>query len=154
MNEAVISAPLRKPIADLKTLQFAGTLWFITAVAVAMFYGSAALDGDFTRWNDHSPRRHAAGEPFGNAAMGADLAFAVAILLCGPLQFIRSLRTRHPFVHRWTGRTYIVTACIASLAGTYLVLTRGTVGDFSMHLGVGFMFVTYGSWLPRIKGAA
>ena len=154
MNEAVISAPLRKPIADLKTLQFAGTLWFITAVAVAMFYGSAALDGDFTRWNQKLPHGYVPGETLGNLAVAAHLLFAVVILVCGPLQFVESLRTHFPRVHRWNGRAYLVTACIASLAGTYLVLTRGTVGDFSMHLGVGFMFVTYGSWLPRIKGAA
>lgn len=143
MGEAVLSMPLRRAGPGLKPLQFAGRLWFCTAVAgqwlfaaaIAVFYGSAALDGDFTRWNGNSPRRYVPGETFGNVVVGIHLAFAVILLVCGPLQFVRAIRTRFPVVHRWSGRVYLVTVSVAAVAGAYMILTRGTVGDSSVHLG-------------------
>lgn len=51
-------------------------------------------------------------------------------LVLGPLQFWRGLRTRHPRVHRWTGRSYLVAVGIAGLAGLVIapVNDAGLVG--------------------------
>ena len=60
-------------------------------------------------------------------------------LVLGPLQFWRGLRTRHPIVHRWIGRTYLVAVGAAAFAGLALapVNQAGLVGLFGFGaLGV------------------
>ncbi|GAA1778936.1 hypothetical protein GCM10009748_09520 [Agromyces lapidis] len=60
-------------------------------------------------------------------------------LVVGPLQFWRGLRTRHPRVHRWTGRGYFVAVGIAGVAGLVIapVNDAGLVGLFGFgSLGV------------------
>jgi uncharacterized membrane protein len=44
------------------------------------------------------------------------------LLLLAPLQFSRRLRTRHPAVHRWTGRFLLSLVAIAGASGIYLGL--------------------------------
>ena len=53
-------------------------------------------------------------------------------LVAGPLQFWRGLRTRHPRVHRWTGRGYLVAVLIAGVAGLVMAPfnSAGLVGFF------------------------
>ncbi|ANJ28724.1 hypothetical protein ATC03_04715 [Agromyces aureus] len=53
-------------------------------------------------------------------------------LVVGPLQFWRGLRTRHPRVHRWTGRGYLTAVGVAGLAGLVIapVNDAGLVGLF------------------------
>jgi len=141
-----MSARLGNPVTGIQALRFAGRLWFVVAVtgqwifaaAVAVFYGSAAYHGDFARWNQKLPHGYVPGETLGNLAVAAHLLFAVVILVCGPLQFIQSLRTNFPRVHRWNGRAYLVTVCSTALIGAFMILNRGTVGDSSMQAGFFF----------------
>ncbi|MBM7832532.1 putative membrane protein [Agromyces cerinus] len=53
-------------------------------------------------------------------------------LIVGPLQFWRGLRVRHPRVHRWTGRGYLVAVLIAGVAGLVMAPfnSAGLVGFF------------------------
>lgn len=53
-------------------------------------------------------------------------------LVAGPLQFWRGLRTRHPRVHRWTGRIYLGAVLIAGVAGLVMAPfnSAGLVGFF------------------------
>lgn len=44
------------------------------------------------------------------------------LLLLAPLQFSRRLRTRHPGVHRWTGRFLLALVAVAGVSGVYLGL--------------------------------
>lgn len=118
-------------------------LWFLVTIAgqlvfafaVASFYGRGVVSGDLEMWNRFTARGHIAGDAPGNAAVAMHLASAVLILLAGALQFVPQFRTRFPAVHRWSGRTYILSAFALSLAGVYMHWFRGPFGDLPQHIG-------------------
>ena len=139
-----------------RVLQGTAVLWFIIAVFgqwifatyVALFYGGAAIDNDFMKWNRALPNGYVEGEPMGNIAVGIHVFFAVAILLGGPLQFIPFVRNRFKTFHRWNGRMYITTMALVSLSGIYMVISKGTisglVGDISVSInGVLILIFAY-----------
>jgi uncharacterized membrane protein len=146
MNESVLSIPLPNAAAGIGALRATSRVWFLIAVAgqwlfaayVASFYGGVALTGDLSGWNAGLPRGYVEGQLFSNLVVGAHLALAFVVLVLGPLQFSQALRTRFPRLHHATGRAYIVTAMITSLAGVYMLATRGTVGDGSLHMATSF----------------
>ncbi|MFT4166916.1 MAG: DUF2306 domain-containing protein [Microlunatus sp.] len=53
-------------------------------------------------------------------------------LLSGPFQFARGLRTRLPMVHRWLGRTYVVSCLVGGVSGGAIALfsTSGLIAGF------------------------
>jgi tetratricopeptide (TPR) repeat protein len=57
------------------------------------------------------------------------------------IQLVPQIRERAPWFHRWNGRLYIVSAFAVSVAGLYMTWIRGSVGDFSQHLGSSLMAV-------------
>jgi uncharacterized membrane protein len=146
MNESALNLAMSNAAAGTSALRTATRAWFVLAVAgqwlfaayVAAFYGGVALTGDLSGWNAKLPHGFVPGEMLGNAAVAIHLALAFVVLVCGPLQFWRGLRNRFPTVHRWNGRVYIVTALVTSLAGIYMIATRGTVGDGSLHVSTSF----------------
>lgn len=127
-----------------KALRGAAVFWFITAVIgqwlfvayVTAFYGGAAAQGNFLKWNEVLVGGYRTGGTVGNVVLGAHLLLAVVITVGGPLQLIPWLRTRARPFHRWNGRLYIVTAIVISLAGLYMVWTRGTAGGLAMRVGI------------------
>lgn len=48
-------------------------------------------------------------------------------MLLGPLQFLPSLRAKHPTFHRWSGRVFLVSAAVIGATGITLAL-RPTIG--------------------------
>jgi len=124
-------------------LKAATRFWFsifvtgqlLFAFTVASFYGGAAVRGDLQAWNKSMPHGYVPGDRVGNLAVAIHLLSAVIVILAGTIQLIPQVRARAPFFHRWNGRLYIVTAFTISLAGFYMMWVRGTVGDFSQHLG-------------------
>lgn len=52
---------------------------------------------------------------------------AVLFMLLGPLQFLKSLRAKHPAFHRWSGRIFLASAAIIGVTGLTLAL-RPTIG--------------------------
>lgn len=145
-NEQVLLGSKSKPNLAKRALQKTAVLWFMVAVTgqwifasyVALFYGGAAMDNDFMKWNRVLPHGYVEGEAMGNIAVAIHLFFAVVILLGGPLQFIPQIRDRFKAFHRWNGRTYITTMVLVSLSGIYMVITKGTIsgliGDLSVSL--------------------
>lgn len=127
-----------------RALRVAAVLWYLTAVVgqwlfvayVAAFYGGAAAGGDFERWNEVLVGGYVRGGTLGNVVLAAHLALAVAITLGGPLQLVPQIRARALAFHRWNGRAYLLTALIISLAGLYMVWTRGTAGEAAMRVGI------------------
>ncbi|WNC68736.1 DUF2306 domain-containing protein [Thalassotalea nanhaiensis] len=117
-------------------LSHSAKLWFLVTVFgqwifafyVAMFYGSASLDGDFARWNKVMPHGYIAGDTVGNIAVGMHLLLALVVLIGGPLQLIPQIRKSAPKFHRINGRIYILTALILSIGGLFMVWTRGVAG--------------------------
>jgi len=124
-------------------LKAATRFWFsifvtgqlLFAFTVASFYGGAAVRGDLQAWNKSMPHGYVPGDRVGNLAVAIHLVSAVVVILAGTIQLIPQVRARAPFFHRWNGRLYIVTAFTISLAGLHMMWVRGTVGDFSQHLG-------------------
>ena len=140
---AVAERNLSEAKAD-KTLQGSAAFWFVIAVIgqwlfvayVASFYGGAALGGRFERWNEVLVGGYVRGGTVGNVVLAAHLLLAVIITVGGPLQLIPWLRARALPFHRWNGRLYILVAFTISLAGLYMVWTRGAAGGPSLRIGI------------------
>ena len=124
-NDQVLLDPKSNSFFAKKALQKTATFWFIVAVVgqwifatyVALFYGGAAIDNNFMKWNRVLPHGYVEGETMGNIATGIHVFFAVAILFGGPLQFIPFVRNRFKAFHRWNGRLYITTMALVSISG-------------------------------------
>ncbi len=131
-------------------LKAAARLWFLVAVVgqwifvyyILFFYGASAVRGDFEAWSQVLPHGIITGDTLGNVALAAHLFLAAVITVVGPLQLILGaiitgggprqltpkIRARTLPFHHWNGRLYILTAFTTSIAGLYMVWTRGVAG--------------------------
>jgi len=127
-----------------KSLRAAAAFWFVIAMLgqlafalyVAAFYGGAAVQGDYRRWNEILVGGWVARGAVGNVVLAAHLLLAFVITVGGPLQLIPQLRARVPAFHRWNGRLYVLTAVVISATGLYAVWTRGTAGGVNLGIGI------------------
>ena len=71
-----------------------------------------------------SPPPPVAANAFANPFLVTHVVAAMIMLLVGPVQFVRRIRTRWPAFHRITGRVYVAAVAIGSPAG--FVLAVGT----------------------------
>ncbi|WP_338847700.1 DUF2306 domain-containing protein [Massilia sp. W12] len=146
MSTVITSAPVLYKMAPLaqRAMTCALAAWggvliagqLLFALYVALFYGGALLRGTPTDWNKVLPNGWTAGDPAGNLALAAHVLFAVVIMLCGIVQLLPAVRRRAPRLHRISGRIYLSLAVLASLAGLYMVATRGVIGGTAQHIGV------------------
>jgi hypothetical protein len=112
----------------------------IFAFAVTSFYGLAALRGNSARaWSKSITHGYVPGDALGNLAVATHLFSAAVIIVAGGLQLIPRIRNRFPVFHRWNGRVYLLTAFAISIAGLYMTWIRGSVGDFTQHVGSSVM---------------
>lgn len=75
-------------------------------------------------------------------------------MLVGAFQFNRSLRTRAPTVHRWTGRTYAVACIVGGLSGGAIALfsSSGPVAGWGFFiLAVLWVPFTAMGWISATK---
>lgn len=123
-------------------LHYAVRLWFIViclgqsifAYYILMqYYRNTAL-GDLEKWNNVNPHFYDKSDLTGNIIFGLHVALAAVITILGPLQLVPSLRARVPRFHRISGRVYIASAFLVSVAGIYLTWVRGAVGGPVMQL--------------------
>lgn len=125
-------------------LRASARFWFLVAVAgqwmfvyyITVFYGDPALRGDIATWTEHADGQYVPGEPLGNLAFAAHVFLAIAIIGGGPLQLIPQVRARAPRFHRWSGRVYMLAVVATSIAGLFMVWTRGSVGNLVMDMGI------------------
>lgn len=144
-NSSTLNVARPKKPWPIQLLNITAKSWFIFAVSgqwifafyVALFYGGAAMEGDFMRWNRVLPHGYVEGETMGNTAVAIHLLFAVIVMVGGPIQFIPKLRSYIPKFHRWNGRFYIGAAFLISLSGIYMVLTKGTISGLVGDISVG-----------------
>lgn len=127
-----------------RTMQWSAAMWFGVAIAgqlmfalyVSGFYGRVSLSGNLEGWNRVMPHGYVRGDVAGNIAVGLHLLLAVVMLGGGAVQLVPQIRRSAPGLHRWNGRVYVVAALLTSLAGLYMVWTRGTVGGAVQHYSI------------------
>jgi uncharacterized membrane protein len=144
MTTAVLTNRLELDSVADKVLKAAARLWYLTAVigqlvfafTVASFYASAAVRGNFEAWNRFMSHGYVAGDTIGNVTVAVHLLAAVFIVLSGAVQLVPQIRHRAPFLHRWNGRLYVLSAFTVSTAGLYMQWVRGNLGDISQNIGI------------------
>lgn len=138
------AAPKPDRFAD-QALKTSATLWFLTAAAgqwvfvlyITAYYMAPMLEKGLHALADtHLPKSYIHGDAFGNTAIAAHLFLAAVIVLCGQIQFIPRIRKRLPALHRWNGRIFLLSVFATGISGLYMVWIRGSVGDFSQHIGI------------------
>lgn len=115
--------------------------WFIIvligqalfAYYIIMLYWKSTMLGDLERWNTVMPNFYINGALLGNIIFGLHVALAAIITIFGPLQLTPQIRNYAPKFHRISGRIYIFSAFVISIAGLYLTWVRdsGSVGGFT-----------------------
>lgn len=82
------------------------------------------------------------------------LAFALPVLVGGPLQFITKLRDTRPTLHRNLGRVYVAGASFAALTAIYLGATIELEGSRLpiVILGCLWLFFTLSAWRCGVNG--
>ena len=140
-TDVLTPQPVKKNHTN-KLLTFAAITWFVVITVgqwlfgayILLFYGRSTFAGDFEQWNKVLPRGYVAGDWKGNLVMGTHILLAAILVIGGPLQLMPIVRTRFRRFHHWLGRTYVITAIVVSTAGVFMVWTRGTVGNTTMHV--------------------
>lgn len=127
-----------------KLLELSAKLWFSIAtigqwyfgIYVFAFYHTAALSGDFEKWNRVLPTGYVPGDWAGNLSVAVHVLLGGIIIIGGPLQFLPVIQKKYKNFHRWLGRIYVVTVIIIGLAGLVIVWIRGSAGDLLMHISI------------------
>lgn len=116
------------------------TVWTSAALFglyILTFYAAALYEGDTNRWNEVLPGLYQKGSAASTSGIGMHFAAGGIILLLGSIQLVESIRTRFPFIHRWTGRLYIMSSLLAAVGGLIFILLKGTIGGVWMDIGFG-----------------
>ena len=66
---------------------------------------------------------------------------AMLFMILGPLQFVRSLRRKHPQIHRWSGRVFLTCSAIVGLSGLRMALGK-TIGGLDEKAAI-LLFGTF-----------
>ena len=145
MSHTAKGVPASTGIEPANLLSHSARLWFVVAAAghfaflayIVGFYWLLVAGGGAAALADtHLPNGFVAGDSLGNAAVLAHVVLAAIVIGGGPLQLVPAVRERFPAFHRWLGRSYVTAAVISSLAGLYMVWTRGTVGGLASEVGI------------------
>lgn len=107
----------------------------IFAYYILMLYWKSAALGHFEKWNTAN-HFYIKGDVTGNLIFGLHVVLAAVITILGPLQLVNKIRAKAPRVHRISGRIYIYSAFLISIAGLYLTWVRGAVGGLFSSIGI------------------
>lgn len=146
-TDSLMPAPsgTNKQLTAKRFLALSAQIWFAIAFAgqwifvyyVAAFYIPILRHKGFEGLADtHLPHGYVSGDLVGNLAISSHLILAIIVIGGGTLQLIPWIRKKYPVFHRYLGRTYVALAMTMSLAGLYLVWTRGVVGGMAGHLAI------------------
>jgi predicted membrane protein DUF2306 len=139
------SAPLVQMETSARALRWTAraltaTCWIsagLFGLYILAFYAAALVDGNIAKWNDSLPRLYESDTPAATAGIGMHFAAGGIILALGCIQFLGSIRSRYPAVHRWIGRVYVTAAFLAGIGGLTFIVTKGTIGGTTMDVGFG-----------------
>lgn len=139
-----------------RALKYSSILWLLaTALGQWIFvyyvtfqYIPALTEGGLPALEHTSlPDGYVPGDMLGNLAIAFHVLVAIIIIGSGPLQLTPQVRNRFPAFHRHVGRAYIGLASITSVAGLYLVWTRGVPGGPAAYAGISLdalLILTFG----------
>jgi len=102
-------------------------------IYLTLGYGLTGATSGMSDWNSLNSTAYVANDAAGNFMYAAHVLLAIVMIIGGSLQLIPAIRTKHPRFHRYNGRIFVLLACTISMAGIYLILARGTVGNTLMH---------------------
>jgi uncharacterized membrane protein len=74
---------------------------------------------------------------------------AMLFMILGPLQFVRSLRSNYPQVHRWSGRIFLTASAVVGVTGLTLAFGK-TIGGVDEKAAI----VLFGSFFLIALGKA
>lgn len=118
-------------------------LWISSAifgVYILAYYGGAIPAATLEDWNATLPKLYEAHTPVASAGIGLHFFAGAVLLVLGPVQLIKQVRTKAPAVHRWIGRIYAAAAFAAGVGGLVFIAAKGTVGGMMMNVA----FAAYG----------
>ena len=104
---------------------------------IILFFGGMAARGTTACWNEALPALYDANLPLAALALGSHFITGGILLLLGPIQLIGAVRRAVPALHRWLGRTYVLSAGLAGLGGLGFIVSKGTIGGPLMNVGFG-----------------
>ncbi len=115
-----------------KILNASAIFWFIAATVglwifvayLVLGYGGHAVGGDLKQWNQLSNGGILENDLIGNISFAIHILLAVIIIGGGPIQLMPQIRNKYPSVHRWLGRSYMVSIFLTTFAGLYLIWGR------------------------------
>lgn len=151
MTTAAATSPAAPPRSEISRkwpdfiLGASGVIWFLVAAVgqwifvayvAAHYLPRLSLKGLPGMADTSMPGGYIPGDMIGNIAIAFHVVVAIIIIGGGPLQLIPQIRNRIPVFHRYLGRTYVTMAILTSLAGLYMVWTRGVPGGLVGHLGI------------------
>jgi hypothetical protein len=96
-------------------------------------YGLTAMSSGWSAWSAFNDSAYVENDIIGNISYATHVLLAIAMILGGSLQILPSIRNRFTKFHRINGRIVVSLACLISLAGMYLIVFRGTVGNLLLH---------------------
>ncbi|WP_257323988.1 DUF2306 domain-containing protein [Pseudoalteromonas rhizosphaerae] len=128
-------------ITPKKLLDNSKKLWFICLLMaqgcfvtyLILGYGLTSVTTGLSGWSRLNNTAYAASDPTGNILYATHVLLAIVMIISGSLQLIPALRTKYNKFHRYNGRVFVLLACTISMAGMYLIIVRGTVGNTLMH---------------------
>ena len=122
--------------------------WIFVSYIAAHYIPVLAQNGMLGFKNTSLPNGYVAGDIVGNLSIIFHVLIAIFIIGSGPLQLTPSIRNKFPTFHRYVGRGYIAFAAVTSIAGLYLVWTRGVPGGMIGHVGISLdaiLIITFGA---------
>jgi len=66
---------------------------------------------------------------------------AMLFMVLGPLQFVRSLRSKYPRIHRWSGRIFLISSLVVGITGLRMALGK-TIGGLDEKAAI-LLFGTF-----------
>src|SRR5579859_1240041 len=66
---------------------------------------------------------------------------AMLFMILGPLQFVKSLRAKHPQIHRWSGRVFLLSSGLVGVTGLRMALGK-TIGGLDEKAAI-LLFGTF-----------
>lgn len=146
MSEITVNQHSEPFFKVAKFLNFSIATWLSTLILAQLVfvgylilgYGYSVSVSGLSSWMQFNDSAYVENDLIGNLAYASHVLLAIAMLLGGSLQILPNVRNRFRKFHRINGRVAVTLACVISLAGMYLIIFRGTVGNLTMHLLTSF----------------